>query len=800
MDSQTKLCPYCSEEIKSTAIKCKHCGSMLSDAPPSSGSIGGITLVRQALASRYEIIEEIGRGGMATVYLAVQKNLQRAVALKVIHQNLVHDSEFVARFHREAQVCASLQHPNIVTVYDEGEVSGVHFMAMELIDGLDLHHIIRQQGKIDVKQTLAWTAPIALAIEYAHNRGIIHRDIKSSNILVSNNGHPVLMDFGIAHAATGTRLTQTGLVIGTPEYMSPEQAEGKTIDHRTDIYSLGIVMYECLTGHVPFKADNPLSIIMKVVNEAPVPPVNVNKQIPPGLNDAILKAINKKPEDRFSMAAHLFEALNKPLNMIDGVIVDVFDRIESDNQEPDSSQKKKSSSNIIIKVIASFLAIAFLSLGSFYLHERVSDSIYNKINRNITILNNFFLDKGLVFSVYNIKPEPLKGILTLWDFKIETTDNTPIFSSSYVEIKYNLVDIMKVLKYDSGKPIDFFELIFNNAILTIDLNAGERISLGKIFFKSTGSLSLGYFDNPNYLPDSEQNIFIDLSKIEIISPGLLNEISKVMYQEYLYENITKFNDLVIKLDYFPIDSRVIFSAELTNDLFLLKNKLNTSLTASDIKTMFEGSEYLPFANLVCEGKIEIGDQSKGINRLTIGDLGKDVLFSLNSAYIDYSVNVNNFNHFVNDGINSGYSAIVSSSIDGFKVQFSDQMFDVFREEIQLPLSLQVIDAQSVDLIYSYDRNVLNENHAVKKFNAYTRFANIMIQGIIARDSYPKENIDLVIDLKDVKNDLKPFIAFFHESISNEEIVRFSGNPNNFQHCQLRILGDNGIIKYSFNYD
>ncbi|MCU4162882.1 SUMF1/EgtB/PvdO family nonheme iron enzyme [Carboxylicivirga caseinilyticus] len=293
----TIICPFCKEVIKEGAVKCKHCGSILSQLPIYNNQ-NVDTIIKQELSNHYQIISALGKGGMATVYKAIQKNLNRYVALKVVHPNLVHDQEFLARFHREAQVSASLRHPNIVTIYDVGSIKGIHFISMELLDGKDLHSIIRSEGKLTPSDLVLTIAPIANALGYAHEKHLVHRDIKSSNIFITKEGRPVLTDFGIAHLEQNTQLTQAGAILGTPDYMSPEQANAENIDGRSDIFSLGVVMYECLTGQLPFKTENPLSTINAIINKKHKPVSHFNKGIPNWIEDCSNMCLEKNPDLR----------------------------------------------------------------------------------------------------------------------------------------------------------------------------------------------------------------------------------------------------------------------------------------------------------------------------------------------------------------------------------------------------------------------------------------------------------------------------------------------------------------------
>ncbi|MGE5371876.1 MAG: Stk1 family PASTA domain-containing Ser/Thr kinase [Solirubrobacterales bacterium] len=261
------------------------------------------------LGNRYEIIAKIGDGGMATVYKARCTLLDRIVAVKVLKDELAGDKNFVMKFRSEAQAAAKISHPNIVNIYDVGEDRGLNFIVMEYIEGCTLKEVIQKTAPMADEEVIRNAAMICDALTHAHAKGIVHRDIKPHNILVTSEGNVKVADFGIARAVGGGTVTYSGMMIGSVHYVAPEQAQGDNVDARTDLYSLGCVMYEMTTGQVPFEADSAVTIALKHMHEEAVPPSAINAKISPKLEQVIQTAMAKDPDYRFQSAQELKNAL-----------------------------------------------------------------------------------------------------------------------------------------------------------------------------------------------------------------------------------------------------------------------------------------------------------------------------------------------------------------------------------------------------------------------------------------------------------------------------------------------------------
>ena len=352
-----------------------------------------MNLEGKMLGNRYEIIEKIGNGGMATVYKAKCHVLNRYVAVKVLKDEFTTDEEFIKRFAAEAQSAASLTHPNIVSVYDVGHEDNLYYIVMELIKGKTLKQIINEDGKLPWKWSLNIASQIASALETAHRNKIIHRDIKPHNIIITEDGIAKVTDFGIAKVVSNSTITAFGATIGSVHYFSPEHAKGGYTDEKSDIYSLGVVMYEMLTGQVPFDADTAVSVALKHMQEEPIEPVELNPDIPKAVNDIIMKAMQKDTGLRYQSATEMLNDINMALKRPDGDFVNLrtagenfetqrFEPLEDEeirtkrNNKKDENKFKKFISNH--KVLSFFIGAILLFAVAFGGTALVSKFVFNQ--------------------------------------------------------------------------------------------------------------------------------------------------------------------------------------------------------------------------------------------------------------------------------------------------------------------------------------------------------------------------------------------------------------------------------------
>ncbi len=306
------VCPDCGHWNRASFARCARCGAALPVLPepaPAEGPDEAIAALRRATGGRYAVERRLGGGGMATVYLARHALLDTPLALKVLHPHLAGDPEMRTRFRREAEAAARLQHPHVVPIVDYGVTAAVEYLVMPFLPGGSLADAAGGARPMAPEAAASAAAQAARGLDYAHRRGVVHRDVKPDNVLFDADGHAVVTDFGIASARFHARLTATGRAMGTPHYMSPEQAMGRVLDGRSDVYALGVVLYEVLAGAPPFDAPDAYSVGYKHVHEAPVPLEVAAPGVPPGLAAVVMRALAKNPDERYARAADMADAL-----------------------------------------------------------------------------------------------------------------------------------------------------------------------------------------------------------------------------------------------------------------------------------------------------------------------------------------------------------------------------------------------------------------------------------------------------------------------------------------------------------
>lgn len=470
-------------------------------------------LAGKILGNRYLLLEKIGDGGMALVYKAKCQLLNRYVAVKILRPEFTTDEEFIKKFKRESMAAASLSHPNIVGIYDVGEEDGIYYIVMEYVHGKTLKEYIRDKGRLDYKETLEISYKIALALEHAHKNGVVHRDIKPHNILITEDKLVKVTDFGIARASTSSTMTNTGKIMGSVHYFSPEQARGGFSDHRTDLYSLGVVMYEMLTGKLPYEADSPISIAIKHIQDTLVEPSRMNSDIPDAVNDIVVKAMEKDMTKRYQSARDIIndilaaqrnpnQTLTTAANDDDGytkiIPVEDIGRV-LENKDRKSYKRKR-----IWKVLILLVSLFILGTLLYFAYKTY-----------------FVVNETQVPKIVGLKQEEAQKILRDYKLAMQVVDSQPsemeegrvlrVIPDEGSSIKEN--ETVKVILSSGPKKVTVPNLVKSDIIEAEYRLQSAGLKLGSVERRKSNDVAKGLIIDQEPKPDTQ---VIEGSEVNII--------------------------------------------------------------------------------------------------------------------------------------------------------------------------------------------------------------------------------------------------------------------------------------------